>query len=479
MNYVFYDLETTGLNPNFDQPIQIAAILVNENLDIIDEPINEICRINEGVIADPRALMINKVDIDVLNSAQSFYDFMDCIQQKFSSWSPAVFVGYNSISFDEEFMRNHLFQSLHEPYLTNTNNNSRADIYKMVLGLEPLGVDAIKFPKNKENRKISFKLVDIARENNVTQEKAHDALSDVYATIGVAKLIKENAPDYWDECMKTINPMSMHNYLESDSLFFAAPMGTTQNEYTPISYLINNPEYLKELAFFDLRYDPLKYCDKKSQIISSMIGKIGQKNKPIRILKTNNSPIILSSSYIKQKNIYTKEEISEYNKKSEYVTGDEFEGFRGRLEFQLKEKLQAHHGKDRPHELEKQLYGGPFFSDSDKAKMKIFKNIHEPHERYKLSKEFEDKRLREISYRIIFSECPDILPDEKQKERKQFIHAKVFSTTGKEDWCTIDKAKDELAKIKDSNKYVNHKDYIDEIEKYIHSEEEKYKSYSS
>ena len=110
MNYVFYDFETSGTDANFDQPIQLAAILTNENFEILDEPINEICKLKEGVIANPRALLVNKVDIELLKSAQCFYDFMDNIHEKLTSWSPATFIGYNSIFFDEEFLRNSLYQ---------------------------------------------------------------------------------------------------------------------------------------------------------------------------------------------------------------------------------------------------------------------------------------------------------------------------------------------------------------------------------
>ena len=79
MNYVFYDFETTGLDTKFSQPIQIAAIAVDENFELIDDPINVRCKLKDGVIPNPSALLVHKVPIDVLKNEQSFYSMMDFI----------------------------------------------------------------------------------------------------------------------------------------------------------------------------------------------------------------------------------------------------------------------------------------------------------------------------------------------------------------------------------------------------------------
>jgi len=472
MNYVFYDFETSGTDANFDQPIQLAAILTNENFEILDEPINEICKLKEGVIANPRALLVNKVDIELLKSAQCFYDFMDNIHEKLTSWSPATFIGYNSIFFDEEFLRNSLYQSLHDPYLTNTNSNNRADLYKIVLGLKALNINAIKFPMNETTGRISLKLESIAKENNIEQKKAHDALSDVYATIGVANLIKKNESDYWEECMNMNNPNDMIDYLSSDKFFFAAPTHATNDKFMPLSYLTTNPNYDKELAFFDLNHNPSKYLDEKSSSISSMIG---GKNKPIKIVKTNKSSIILSADFIKSKGIYNEADTMMYDERTNELS--QCDRFINNINQALVDGLTDYQIDNQSHELEKQLYGGGFYSDSDKNKIKSFKKTSNPVEKYNISKQYDDKRLREISYRFLFTKYPEVFTPDELNQRKDFIAAKVFSNNGNEKWCTLDKAKNEIEAIKNESSNQNLKGYINEIEKYIKSEEEKYKSY--
>ena len=98
-----------------------------------------------------------------------------------------------------------------------------------------------------------------AKNNGVEHLSAHDALSDVYATIGVAKIIKDKAPDYWSECMKIHSHKNLMEYLSTDEYFFSASEHSAANLlFKPISLLTANPNNAKELAFFDLDNNPEK-----------------------------------------------------------------------------------------------------------------------------------------------------------------------------------------------------------------------------
>ena len=99
---IFYDLETTGRSSYWDQIIQIAAICTDESLNVLDE-INLIGKLNSYAVPDPEALLVNKIPIDsIVKSNFSNYSLISEISHKFSEWGPAIFIGYNSIKFDEE-----------------------------------------------------------------------------------------------------------------------------------------------------------------------------------------------------------------------------------------------------------------------------------------------------------------------------------------------------------------------------------------
>ena len=473
MNYVFYDFETTGLDTKFSQPIQIAAIAVDENFELIDEPINVRCKLKDGVIPNPSALLVHKVPIEVLLNEQSFYSMMDFIHTKFTSWGPAIFIGYNSIRFDEEILRSSFFQSLYDPYLTNTNNNSRTDLFKIVLGLSALKENVLDIPVN-DKGKPSYKLENIAKNNGVEHLSAHDALSDVYATLGVAQIIKNKAPEYWDECMKIHSHKNLMEYLMTDEYFFSASEHAAANlSFKPISLLTANPNNAKELAFFDLDNNPDKYSDSS---VSGIISLIESKQKIIRLYQSNKSPIILSASFLESKKILKDEEYNIFKERSSLIKSNE--SFINKLNHALVERYEDFQVTRSPSEfLEEQIYNGNFYSYEDKQKIVRFKDTDKPKEKYKISQEFKDRRLREICYRILFAESPDIFPEKDLEARKNFIADKVFCEEDKVRWCTLEKAKAELQKIKDNGKHDDQSTYIKEIENFLNTEEKRYRKY--
>jgi exodeoxyribonuclease-1 len=120
-------------------------------------------------------------------------NFAHKIYQQLSQANTCV-AGYNSMRFDEEVTRHLLFRNLYPVYEREfKNNNSRWDVIDLVRACYALRPDEINWPKY-EDGKPSFKLEELSKANNIGHEAAHDALSDVHATIGIAKLIKTKQP---------------------------------------------------------------------------------------------------------------------------------------------------------------------------------------------------------------------------------------------------------------------------------------------
>tara|TARA_B100001559_G_scaffold316945_1_gene321281 strand:- start:472 stop:1287 length:816 start_codon:yes stop_codon:yes gene_type:complete len=263
-------------------------------------------------------------------------------------------------------------------------------------------------------------------------------------------------------------------YLTTDEYFFSASEHAAANlSFKPISLLTVNPNNAKELAFFDLDNDPDKYCDSS---VSGIISLIESKQKIIRLYQSNKSPIILSSSFLKSKKILEDKEFSIFKERSEQIKNNE--SFINKLNHALVERYEDFQVTRSPSEfLEEQIYNGEFYSSEDKQKITKFKNSHNPKEKYNISQEFKDRRLREICYRILFAESPDIFSKRDLEARKNFIADKVFCEEDKVKWCTLEKAKEELQKIKDNGRYDDQKTYIQEIENFLNIEEKRYREY--
>ena len=186
MKYVFYDFETSGLSSAYDSIIQAAAILTDENFKIVDQFDLRGRMKKEYPVPHPKALMINGVSIEQLKDHENTnFGLIADIQKKFLSWGELLFIGYNSIGFDEHFLRQGLYQSALPPYLTNTNGNKRGDALKLIHSAAAVYPNAFVRPLNDDTGKITFQLEKFASANDILHTKAHDALSDVEATMGV------------------------------------------------------------------------------------------------------------------------------------------------------------------------------------------------------------------------------------------------------------------------------------------------------
>ena len=111
-NFVFYDFETSSSNKFWGQIIQIGAILTDDNLQELDR-YEARCRLSPGIIPEAMALIVNKTSPKLLKSANlSHYQMVRQFVSILNKWGKATYFGFNSIEFDEEFLRTTLFQKL-------------------------------------------------------------------------------------------------------------------------------------------------------------------------------------------------------------------------------------------------------------------------------------------------------------------------------------------------------------------------------
>ncbi|MEI7943054.1 MAG: exodeoxyribonuclease I, partial [Candidatus Riflemargulisbacteria bacterium] len=185
-SFLFYDLETFGINPQLDRIAQFACIRTNENLEQIEEPTVLYCKISEDYLPEIEACLLTGITPqDTLKKGICEYEFIKQINEIFSVPETCV-LGYNNIRFDDEFIRNSLYRNLFDPYKREwANGNSRWDLIDMVRLTHDLRPGNISWPQN-EDGNTSFKLEDLAKANHLTNGDSHDALADVKNTVELA-----------------------------------------------------------------------------------------------------------------------------------------------------------------------------------------------------------------------------------------------------------------------------------------------------
>ncbi|MGB3726745.1 MAG: exodeoxyribonuclease I [Glaciecola sp.] len=197
---LWHDFETWGVNPSVDFPVQFAAVRTDEHLNILEDyvPINWMCTIPHDYLPHPQACMITGISPSLsVHKGLSEPLFAQRIYEQMSKHNTCV-AGYNSMRFDEEVTRHLFYRNLFPVYEREyKHNNSRWDIIDLVRAAYALRPEGINWPLY-EDGKPCFKLDRLTVENNISHESAHDALSDVYATIAIAKLVKQHQPKLFD-----------------------------------------------------------------------------------------------------------------------------------------------------------------------------------------------------------------------------------------------------------------------------------------
>ena len=196
--FLWHDYETFGANPRYDRPAQFAAVRTDMQLRQIGEPLVLYCKPSPDYLPSPEACLITGITPQqCLAEGVSEDSFARQIEQAFSQ-PGTIGVGFNTIRFDDEVTRHLFWRNLIDPYAREWQNGcGRWDILDVVRMMYALRPEGMQWPK-KEDGSASFKLEDLARVNGLLHDKAHDALSDVYATIALARLMQQQQPKLFE-----------------------------------------------------------------------------------------------------------------------------------------------------------------------------------------------------------------------------------------------------------------------------------------
>jgi len=431
MTFIFYDTETTGLNAAFDQVVQFAAIVTNDDFNVLEE-VNLRCRLRPHQIASPGAMRVTKVGPKTIQSAPlSCYEMTGQICKFITRYSPAILIGFNSISFDENMLRQMFFQGLHPTYLTNTNGNARMDVLRLAHAVAEHQPDAMRVPSNDKGRP-SFRLGRLIEANGLTLDNAHDALADTRATLALAKFLKRGAPQVWDDLFASRSRHTVEAMLCQHPLFLFTDRGFKKPTILA-GAIVANPKNPAALAVFDLEYDPEPYLEADQEAIQRLLK---ASPRPIRVMKTNALPIVAPFRGRAPDGVDPVQAEDRLERLRAHPT------FVAAVAVALAAQADEY---DAPDHVEQSIYSG-FPSRRDQKMMDDFHRAPWS-ERHALLSQFDDRRFQEFGERIIYSEFPEGLPPERLTALTAW-HRERYSTDDNVPWLTLTKARAELEGIK-------------------------------
>ncbi|MBU0993062.1 MAG: exodeoxyribonuclease I [Proteobacteria bacterium] len=250
--FLFYDLETTGLNKSFDQILQFAAIRTDVNFREIER--NEIkIKLRPDVVPSPYAMITHRLSIKDLMTGEFELDAILKIHRIINE-KDTISLGYNTLNFDDEFLRFSFYRNLLSPYTHQyANGCSRMDIFPMTIMYYLYKNDVISWPVIEG--KPSLKLENISLENKLAEGQAHDAMVDVEATVALAKIFKQEDKmwqyliDFFDKKTDQDRVKKLPQSFQSDlgihtmGLIHNSALGNENNYMAPVIYIGDSKPY--------------------------------------------------------------------------------------------------------------------------------------------------------------------------------------------------------------------------------------------
>lgn len=440
MDYIFYDTETTGLNPYFDQILQFAAIRTDANLKETDR--FEIrCQIQPHILANPIAMQVTGISASALNNPNlpSHYDMMTIIRKTLLSWSPAIFLGHNSLKFDEAMLRSGFYQTLLPPYLTNTHQNKRMDSLPIFQATSLIAPDVLTFPEN-ENGDKSFKLDRVAPANGFDHSQAHEAVSDVEATLYLCRLIKQGAPDIWNNFVDNADKFKVLGQTKRARAYGVIQTYFGKTSLVPVATLGVDSNNSNAVFALNLTYDPHVIAGMNDEEIRTLFESTP---RPILTLRANAMPSLWDLS--KHADLTASLSLSPDDLKGRAEALATIAGLKTRI-LDLYQSLQT--GFEESIYVERQIYSG-FPSKRDTHIMEAFHTL-DWKDRWAVAQSLTDPRYKKLGERLVFLNAPEAVPENIRTVLQERMKDRLLSTDPHCEWLTLDKAiKDTQSRLRE------------------------------
>lgn len=300
-SFLFHDYETFGQHPALDRPTQFASIRTDLNFNIIEDPQNFYCAPADDYLPQPQAVMITGITPQyAIANGINEAEFAKRIHGIFSIPNSCI-LGYNNIRFDDEVTRHIFYRNFYDPYAYSwQKGNSRWDLLDVLHACYALRPDGINWPSNNEGLP-SFKLEHLTAVNGIEHANAHDATADVYATIKIAKLIKQIQPRLFDYFFQLKNKNKISQLIDvvatTPLVHVSSMFSAIRSNTSLIAPLAWHPENRNVVIVCDLAADisPLLTLDSntlRQRLYTSRSELAGKLAIPIKLIHINKCPIL-------------------------------------------------------------------------------------------------------------------------------------------------------------------------------------------
>ena len=430
--FLWHDYETFGTQVRRDRPAQCAGIRTDAELNEVGEPVMLYCQPANDFLPDPEACLITGITPQLcLEKGVPEYQFAARIEQLLAA-PGTIGVGYNTIRFDDEITRFMFWRNLIDPYGREWQNDcGRWDLLDVVRTAYALRPEGIVWP-TKPDGSASFKLTDLTAANGLAHETAHDALSDVRATIALARLIRTAQPRLFDFCFGLhkkdrvaaelglpTTPAQARPFLHVSGMFPA-----TRGCLALMWPLAMHPTNKNELIAWDLAQDPRELASMNvDEIRLRLFTKSdalpeGMTRLPVKSVHLNKSPMVMGNWKILSPQLAQRWGLDRDAQLRNAEKARDLPDMSGIWPEVFKR------AKEAPPDVDEDLYGG-FVGNADRRRLNQLRELTAD----KLAAArpaFDDPRLSELLLRYRARNFPHSLSEQEQQTWQQHRSARLL-----------------------------------------------------
>ncbi|MDB6145672.1 MAG: exonuclease [Pseudomonas sp.] len=423
----WYDYETTGINPRNDRALQVAGIRTDADLNEIAAPINLYCQPSEDILPHPAACLITGITPQrLVDHGLSEADFMTRVHAELSAPGTCG-AGYNTLRFDDEVTRYSLYRNFFDPYAREwQGGNSRWDLIDVVRTAYALRPEGIIWPE--EEGRVTLKLERLTAANGIDHGQAHDALSDVRATIALARLVRDKQPKLYDYLFQLRSKQRVQDQIRlmQPLVHISGRFSAARSYLGVVLPLAWHPHNRNALIVCDLHQDIAPLLEQDAETLRQRLYTRredmaeGELPVPLKLLHINRCPVVAPLKVLRPQDQQRLQlDMAHYQRCAQrLIDGQEL----------WRDKLNAVYGREdfTPSEdPEQQLYDG-FLGDRDRRLCEQVR-VAEPEQLARDEWPFDDERLPELLFRYRARNFAETLTVEEQQRWHAFCQTRLSS----------------------------------------------------
>ncbi len=419
-SFYWHDYETTGTHPALDRPTQFAGLRTDAELNVIGEPLVIYCQPHEDVLPHPAASLVTGISPQLaLEKGLPEYQFIQRIHAELSQPGTCG-VGYNTLRFDDEFTRHILYRNFYDPYEREwKSGNSRWDLIDVVRLTYALRPEGIEWPRDEQGVP-RFKLELLSAANGLLHTSAHDALSDVEATIALARLIRQKQPKLFDYALslrdKRVTQPLLDVAQRKPLLHISEKFPASNGCAAMIVPLTLHPTNRNEVICWDLSADPEPLFALDADTLRQRLYTrredlpAGSERLALKTVRLNRAPVVVPiNALVKENAARLNIDLARCEQHWQRLAGAD-----------LGDTLRAvFSGGERPlsDDPERLLYHG-FLPDADRA-LGAQIRAASPEQLRERTWPFQDPRMPELLFRYRARHFPGSLSEEEQQRWRE------------------------------------------------------------